>query len=195
MYYRQDSEEYNEKNNTDSCNELDEYEELFINMPYYRQQTLNSPQYYQMVPFYPLMWNMQTIKGQDNKYRYKGNYSTEQNMPMKHMHMLDEEDEDLKMLYPKIYIRIQPIVKHHCDMMVTMYGTMYCPSKNEIDHICKEMCDNYEKHYRDDEDDDNLNDDEYKRQRRHFNRRRGNQDLIKILLIRELLGRRHGGGY
>ncbi|MGV8979632.1 hypothetical protein [Clostridium sp.] len=195
MYYKHNSEDYNDKNDMDSCNDHDEYEEFFRNMPYYRQQALNSTQYYQMVPFYPLMWNMQNINGQDNNYRYKGNVNFQQNMPMKQMNVTDEKDGDLKMLYPEIYIRIHPMIKHHCDMMVSMYGTMYCPSMNEMDHICQIVYDNYEKYYRDDEDDYNINEDENMRQRRHFNRRRRNQDLIKILLIRELLGGRHGGGY
>ena len=87
------------------------------------------------------------------------------------------------------------MVRHHCDMMTSMYGTMYCPSKDEMDHISKEICEKHEKHYRDYEEDDNLAYDDYTRQRQRFNARRGNQDLIKILLINELLQRRHDGGY
>jgi len=52
---------------------------------------------------------------------------------------------------------------------------MYCPSKDEMDHY----------------DEDNQNDDsEEIRQRRRYNRRNENQDLFKILFIRDLLGRR-----
>jgi hypothetical protein len=120
------------------------------------------------------------------------------NMPMMNMPMhecpmpeVEEEDEDLKRLYPKIYIRIYPMVKHHCDMMEAMHGTMYCPSKEELDHISEEMCDMYEEHHKDDhdDDDDDCKDDD-KRQGRRHGRRRANDDLIRILFIRELHGRR-----
>jgi hypothetical protein len=129
------------------------------------------------------------------------------NMPMHEVPMLDEEDDDndndLKRLYPKIYIRIYPMVKHHCDMMEAMHGTMYCPSKEELDHISEEMCDMYEEHHKDDhdDDDDDCKDDD-KRQGRRHGRRRAIDDLIRILFIRELHGRRrrrrrphHGYGY
>lgn len=119
------------------------------------------------------------------------------NIPMMNMPMFGEEDGDLKRLYPKIYIRIYPMVRYHCDMMISMHGAMYCPDKDEMDRIAKEMCDKYEEHYKDDEDDDDddRNDDDNMRQRRRRIRRRGIQDLIRILLIRDLLGRRHYGGY
>ena len=75
-------------------------------------------------------------------------------MPMIDMSMYDDEDdddddEDLKSMYPKIYMMIHPMVKHHCDMMESMHGAMYCPSKEEMDHICKEVYDMYEKHHKD----------------------------------------------
>ncbi|MBU3144405.1 hypothetical protein [Clostridium sp. CF012] len=197
MYYRSNSEDYNEKNNTDSYqNHDDDYEEFYKNRPYYAQQAAYSPRNYQMMSFNPMMWDVQKPKNYDQNYRNKGSDNLEQCMPMTHMPMIEDEDGDLKMLYPKIYIRIYPMVKHHCDMMTSMYGTMYCPSKDELDHISKEICEKHEKYYRDYEEDDNLaDDDEYTRQRRRFNRRHGSQDLIKILLISELLGRRHNGGY
>jgi hypothetical protein len=200
MYYRDDSDDYNEKINTVSNYNYDEedydYEEFFKNMPYNRQQTPYAPNSYGMIPFYPMIWNMQNLKNYDNNYRSKGSENLEQYMPMEHMPVPQEKDGDLKMLYPKIYISIYPMVKHHCDMMVSMHGKMHCPDKDEMDHMSKEICEEHEKHHRDDEEDDNLlNDDEYNRQRRRFHRRRGIQDLIKILFIRELLGRRHGGGY
>ena len=115
------------------------------------------------------------------------------NMPMyeNQMPMFYEEDEDLKSMYPKIHIRIYPMVKQHCDMMVSRYGTMYCPGKDEMDHMCKEVCDMYEKYYKDDEDDEDHEHrtDNDMRQRRRFSRR-GIGDLAKILFIEDLLGRR-----
>jgi len=197
MYYRDNSQDYKEETNTESYDDHDdEYEEFFKNMPYYRQQIPYLPYMnYQMMPSYPMKWTMHKLKNLNRGYRCKGSENPEQSMPMMNMPVIEETDEDLKMLYPKIYIRIYPMVKHHCDMMTSMDGTMYCPSKDEMDHICKEMCDKYEEHYGDDEDEDTLNDDDYMRQRESRRRRHVVQDLIKILLIMELLIKRHYSGY
>lgn len=125
-------------------------------------------------------------------------------MPMMNMPMFEEDeddDEDLKKMYPKIYIRLYPMIKHHCDMMESMHGTMYCPSKDEMERICKDIYDKYEKHHEDDDDDDddddhdhhhcrNVDDDDDMRQRRRRGRRGIGVDLIRILLLRNLLGRR-----
>lgn len=126
-------------------------------------------------------------------YRCKDCENLGQCMPMMNMPM---DDDDLKNMYPKIYIRIYPMVKQHCDMMVARYGTMYCPCKDEMDYICNKVCDNYEKYYSDDEDHEHhehhedRNDDDM-RQGRRFSRG-GIGDLTRILLIGDLLGRRRG---
>jgi len=99
----------------------------------------------------------------------------------------DEDDKDLKGMYPKIYMKIHPMVKHHCDMMESMHGTMYCPSKEEMDHMCKEICDKYEEHHKDDDDRNDNND---MRQILGIGRRGPIEDLARILIIRNLLGRR-----
>ncbi|MGH4120563.1 hypothetical protein [Clostridium sp.] len=117
------------------------------------------------------------------------------NMPMENMSMMKEDDnEDLKMLYPEMHIKIFPMVAHHCDMIVANFGTMYCPSKIHIDHISEEICDKYEKYYRVNFDDDNSDEDYDMRQRRRRRPGRRNtiKDLVKILLIGELIGRRRG---
>jgi len=125
-------------------------------------------------------------------------------MPMENMSMPQVDDNnDLKMLYPEIYVKMYPMVAHHCDMMVAMYGTMYCPSKDEMEHISEQLCDKYEENYRydyEDEDNeyeyeyDNLMSDNDMRQRRRRRRRPGRrntlQNLVKVLLIGELIGRR-----
>src|SRR5660397_48135 len=81
MYYRDNSDDYNEKINTDGHdvhhddynekintdglddrdNEDDyDYEEFYKKKPYYRNQIPYSTQmYYPMMYFYPVMWNMQ----------------------------------------------------------------------------------------------------------------------------------------
>jgi hypothetical protein len=123
------------------------------------------------------------------------------NMPMYGypMPMLEDDDDDLRKLYPTIYTRMYPIVRHHGDMMESKYGPMYSPTKDEMERICKQICDKYEDyHDDDDDDDDDRNEDEDIRQRRRRRRRRSNEDLIRILLIRDLLGRRrrrHDYGY
>jgi hypothetical protein len=161
------------KNPCENCENLGSCMHM-MNMPMYNNPMMNMP-----------MTNMPMM-----------------NMPMYEMPMLEdeEEDEDLKRLYPKLYLRIYPMVKHHCDMMEAKHGTMYCPSKEEMDHICEQIGDMHEEHHKDDEDDD-CKDDE-KRQGRRHGRRRAIDDLIRILFIRELHGRRrrrrrphHGYGY
>lgn len=112
-----------------------------------------------------------------------------ENMPMMNMPMMKEDDGDLTKMYPKMYIRIYPMVRAHCDMMESMHGAMYCPSMEEMDHICKQVCDKYEKHHEDKDDVYDCKDDDM-RQRRRQGRRGPLQDLIRILFIRDLLGRR-----
>ncbi len=118
------------------------------------------------------------------------------NMPMHGytMPMVETEDEDLKKLYPRRYVRIYPMVRQQCDMMESRLGTMYSPTKEEVDNIVKQTYEKYEEYYGKeedkDEDDDYRNDDEDMRQRRRRGRRRPIQDLVRILFIRDLLGRR-----
>ena len=69
-----------------------------------------------MMYSYPMSWNMQ--KRDENQ--------------------ISVSDEDLKCMYPNIYIMIYPMVKYHCDMMESRYGAMYCPSKDDMDNMCKE---------------------------------------------------------
>lgn len=129
-------------------------------------------------------------------------------MPMENMPMPQVDDNsDLKMMYPEIYTKIYPMVSHHCDMMVAKYGTMYCPSMDELDHISEQLCDKYEENYRYNYEDDDYDRDynnEYdnvinendmrqrRRRRRRPSRRNTVQDLVKVLLIGELIGRRGG---
>ena len=107
------------------------------------------------------------------------------NMPMMNMPMCEEDDEDLKSMYPKVYIRMYPMVKHHYDLIVAKHGKMYCPSKDEMDNICKDICDKYKKNHKD-EDNDDMRQDEY----RYFSGG-GLGDLVRILLIGNLLGGRN----
>ena len=113
------------------------------------------------------------------------------NMPMMNMPMYEENDEDLKSMYPKVYIRMYPMVKHHCDKMVAKYGIMYCPSKDEMHHMCKDIADKYKEHHKDDDDDDDCNDEGM----RVFGGGGVLQDLARILIIGNLIGGRNFYGY
>lgn len=117
---------------------------------------------------------------------------------------MDEEDHDLERMYPEIYHRVYPMVVMHCEKMEMKYGWMYSPSNKDLEEACEDI---YErtKDYLDEMEDENEHDDykEYTRQR-PYGRRRSLNDLFRILLIRELLGRRrrrrrpyygYGNGY
>lgn len=135
------------------------------------------------------------------------------NMPMMKMPAFEEDDEKVKKLYPKSYKRMYPIVKRHCDMLVARYGTMYCPSKEEMDDITEDIYDKCEDYYRDDYDDEDFNyagnfdydedlndviDSNDMRQRRRRRRRirtPGVRDFIKVLFLQDLIGRRNYYGY
>ena len=99
-----------------------------------------------------------------------------------HVSETKENDDDLKCLYPRIYFKVYPLVKRHCDMMEREKGKDYCPCEKEIADACKEIYKRI-KHELDDDDDD------YTRQRR-YRRRHAINDLIRIILISELFGRR-----
>ncbi|HEY8804797.1 MAG TPA: hypothetical protein VIM42_06775 [Clostridium sp.] len=125
------------------------------------------------------------------------------NMPMANMFMMDmpmyenqmpmytEDDEDLKSMYPEIYIGMYPMVKHHYDMIVAKHGRMYCPSKDEMDHMCKDICDKYKEHNKDrdedNDDDDDCNDNGMREQESRFDGGGGLGDLVRILLIGNLI--------
>ncbi|APH14920.1 hypothetical protein NPD5_1655 [Clostridium sporogenes] len=94
---------------------------------------------------------------------------------------IKENEDNLKSLYPKIYFKIYPLVKEHCEIMKKEKGKEYCPSEKEVDTVCKEIYKRIKPELDDDEDD-------YTRQRR-YRRRHAINDLIRIILISELLGR------
>lgn len=124
--------------------------------------------------------------------------------------MIEEEDEqDLAMLYPRLYYRVMPLVKYHGYQMELRYGAMYCPTIDELRNITDDIYDRIEKDMNVDEHDENdneyrgyyRNNEEEVRQRPR--RRRFLRDLISILLLRDLHRRRrrrrrrrpYSGGY
>ncbi|OOO62419.1 hypothetical protein [Clostridium tepidum] len=112
-------------------------------------------------------------------------------IPIKHNYLnnIKGNDEDLKNLYPKIYFKIYPLVKEHCDIIEKEKGENHCPSKKEVDTVCKKI---YEKIKPQLDDDDEYKD--FYRQHR-YRRRHAVRDIIGILLINELLGRRRKRRY
>jgi len=177
-----------------------DYENLGQNMPMRGMPMMNMPMTDMPMTDMPMMNMPMTDMPMMNMPMIN---MTMMNMPMMCMPMMcmqmmkmpmddedeeyDENDKDLKSMYPKIYTRIYSMVKHHCDMMESMHGTMYCPSKQEMDHICKEISDKCEAQ---DKDADERNDNNDMRQIPGLGRRGPIEDLTRILFIRDLLGRR-----
>lgn len=118
--------------------------------------------------------------------------------------MIDEEDEqDLAMLYPKLYHSVMPLVMYQGDQMELRYGAMYCPRRDELGKITDDIYDRIEKDINFDEYDDgrdeNENDNEHRgyyrnneeeARQRPRRRERSLKDLIEILFLRDLHRRR-----
>lgn len=159
--------------------------------------------YYRQVP--PCMMWGQVPMMENNK-----NVMPMQNMPTNIMPMpnmdakiMPIEDKDLEGLYPKIYFSIIPMVRMHCDKLEGKYGEGVCPSKKEMEDIVEEISGKLEKDMDEDNEKckknkkDKCREDEYinineedVRQRRRYGRRHLLKDLIGVLLVEELLGRR-----
>src|SRR5690348_1750814 len=81
--------------------------------------------------------------------------------------MIEEEDEqDLAMLYPRLYHTLMPFIKYHGDQMEVRYGTMYCPTRDELRKITDDIYDRIEKNMNvveyDDEDEEDEKDNEHR---------------------------------
>lgn len=128
-------------------------------------------------------------------------YMRKMNMPMQYAPMMEMPHEQLESMYPRCYHIITPEVERQCDMMCSQYGTMYTPTRqqleNMVDEIDNKVGSDVDADYQDYEDKDD-------RQFGGFGggqfggRRRFRRDLISILLLRALRRRRrrpHYGGY
>lgn len=102
-------------------------------------------------------------------------------MPM----MEDEDDSDLERMYPRSYFIIQPMVRHHCDMMHMKHGMDHRPDREEIKEMVEAIYKDVKENFHDMEDDESSDDEMRQYRPRNFGR-----DLIGILLISELLERR-----
>lgn len=123
----------------------------------------------------------------------------EHNMPIASM---PAEQDPLETMYPKIYIIIMPIIKHHCEEMEKKYGIMYYPSPDEMKEMVKDIHKkaDWKHHYKDKDKDkdhdcdshdhDDDSDDDRKKKGSKYERYPVAMDLVQILLIRELMQRR-----
>ena len=188
MYYRDNSEDYyNEQVNTNGYDGYNnEYEEVYYN----RNKISDSIQMH-----YPMMWDVEKQNEEDIEDLNRNHHHHHHCMPMMNMPMYENQmnmcmlDVNyLKKMYPKIYIILFPMVKNHCDKIEAKHGAMYCPGTDEMDRMCTEICDKYEEYYKDEDCD--RSDDEDMRQRRRRGRRGPLRNLIRILFIKDLIGRR-----
>lgn len=106
----------------------------------------------------------------------------------------DNWDDDLERRFPPIYGRVFPWVNYYCCDMEMKHGYDYEPTREELKEISEKVYDKIkdelEDLYGDDHDDhdDRYRDDE--RVPQYYGRRGALNDLIGIILLQELLGRR-----
>lgn len=121
--------------------------------------------------------------------------------------MMEVEDTDLKMMYPKAYFKLIPMVQVHCDKLEGKYGMFFCPSKEEFEEIIEDICEKFEKDIEDEDDEkdkkgkkDKCREDDFEqgndsrrprpRPRPRYGRGQVLRDLIGVVLLDELIGRR-----
>lgn len=120
-------------------------------------------------------------------------YMQMMDVPAEYAPMMEMPQEQLESMYPKCYYIIYPEIRRHSDMFCAQYGTMYTPSRKQLEVMVDEI-DNSVGSYVDAEYQE-KNDTENRQlgfagSFGPSSRRRFRRDLITILLIRELLGRR-----
>lgn len=121
------------------------------------------------MPFMPIMPNMQMM-----------------NFPSQCCPMMEMPQDQLESMYPEVYHIVFPHVRHHCDMFDNNYGMMYNPTREQLEAISEDICKKVEKdvekviHVGRDDGDRQIG----------FGGRRLLNNLVTILLIRQLLGRR-----
>ena len=112
-------------------------------------------------------------------------------LPNQYSPMMEMPQEQMESMYPKVYDIVYPHVKHQCDMHDSKYGMMHEPNREQFDEMVKDINNKVEG-----EVEAEVSKEENQRQF-GFGGRRLLRDLIAILLLRQLLGRRrpHYGGY
>lgn len=130
------------------------------------------------------------------------------NMPMvpqKQEHLTAMEP--LEMLYPEIYHKLYPLIRQHCDMKEQEHNMMYTPCKDDIDKMAEDICmkidtdievEVKEKKHHHHRQSEIIEDSRSRKRPKRYGSNQMLNDLVKILLIRELIGRRrphHYWGY
>lgn len=123
-------------------------------------------------------------------------YMQMMNMPQQYAPMMTMPQEELETMYPQVYFIVYPAVMTHCDMMGIRPGMMFTPTRQQLDSMVDGI-------YRSVEGQMGMGEETIEETRQPFGfgpglgfgfgRRRFARDLIGILLIRELLRRRHFG--
>ena len=100
--------------------------------------------------------------------------------------MMNMPEQQLEMMYPKIYFIIYPVVMQHCDMMDMSHGSMHNPTDEEMEAMTENIAVKVEADV-----DAAIKQDGGEGERQFgFGGRRLLRGLVGILLIRELLRRR-----
>ncbi len=147
---------------------------------------------------WPMMQNgmCPMMQNQYNQMMQNYNMPMENNMAMK-MEDNSANQKQLEMLYPEIYFVIFPHVKHHCDKMEEKHGKTHCPSKEDLKEMIEDVCKEIEKVMDKGEKSNNQCREDERRPRPYGNGRLL-RDLVGIMFINELIGRRppyYGSGY
>lgn len=174
------------------CNQMPQYSNMPNMMPQYNNMPNNMP--------YNMPVNMPSNMPYSNDMQ---NY-----MPNT---MMEVEDTDLQMMYPRAYFRLIPMVQVHCDKLEGKYGMFFCPSKEEFEEIIEDICEKFEKDIEDEDDEkekekdkkgkkDKCREDDFEqendsrrprpRPRPKYERGQVLRDLIGVVLLDELIGRR-----
>lgn len=96
---------------------------------------------------------------------------------------LDMSESQLEEMYPSIYRTVYPSVSYMCDRMDGQYGDMYVPNREEFDEMVRAIQDNVVD-YVESSQSQEVDVNEWNRNSGPF------RDLVSILLVRELIGRR-----
>jgi len=114
--------------------------------------------------------------------------------------MMNMPEQQLEMMYPRIYYIIYPAVIRQCDMMDMTYGLMHIPAREQVEKMIDDITVKVEVDV-----DVAIKEESREPEERQlgFGGRRLLRGLIAILLIRELLRRRRrpffgfpfGGGF
>jgi len=117
------------------------------------------------------------------------------NIPAQYYPMMEMPRQQLESMYPRSYYMIYPEVHRHTDMLCAKYGSMYTPSRRQIDAMVDDIDStvgaDVDAEYRDDDDDIDSDERQLGIGAVGFGgRRRFRRDLITILLLRELAHRR-----